>query len=120
MPELAPVLGVVLAAVAAIVGYFFRGRIGGSTADKLWDVTEKLRQEQAQEIRDLKVENREHEKRIVELEKDSTICKALAEQLEKSNARLERENERKDDYVSRLLADNQNLIKENTTLKRLE
>lgn len=111
MPELAPVIGVVLAAVAAIVGYFFRGRIGGSTADKLWDVTEKLRREQADEIRELKAENRDLNRRLTDVEKVAQTCEQLAAQLTKANERLQREIDRKDDYIERLLADNAELIK---------
>lgn len=120
MPDaLIPGIAAILAAIAGIVGYFFRGRIGGSTADKLWDVTEKLRTEQALEIRELKQENRDLNKRLTDVEKVAETCQGLAALLEKSNERLQRESERKDDYISRLLSDNQALIKENAALKKL-
>lgn len=103
MPDaVAPAIAAVLAAIGAGIGYFLRGQIRGSTADKLWDVTERLRQEQAAELRELKAENREHEKRIGGCERELAVAQKLAEQ-------LQREGAWKDALIERLTLENATL-----------
>jgi hypothetical protein len=108
--NVAPFIAVAVAVLGAGIGFIFRGQIRGSSADKLWDVTEKLRQEQAEELKALRGENRDHERRIAELEKENTAAMALADQ-------LRREKEWKDDLISRQAVEIAGLRTENATLR---
>ena len=110
MPESAPLVAVLVALAGTAIGFLVRGQIRGSSADKLWDVAEKLREEQAEEIRELKAESRESERRITDLEKAQSVAEALAEQLKVANDRLQATIAQKDDHIERLQRDNRELL----------
>lgn len=98
MPEVAPLAAFIVAIVGAAGGFFFRGRISGTDANKLWDVSEKLRIEAREEVRGLRGENRDMEKRIAELEKRASVAETLADQ-------LTRQGQWKDDLIARQQAE---------------
>jgi predicted RNase H-like nuclease (RuvC/YqgF family) len=83
-PEIAAVMALGTTLVG-IGGYLLRGQVRGTQADKLWDVAEGMRKEQAARLDRM-------EKRVEELEKANAVKEAVIEQQRRQIEKLEAEN----------------------------